>query len=440
MRLAWLVGGAVIGVILTASACSSSRPEPSDDPTGSVTQEIQDGVLDTTHRYAVGICRGSDRQRCIGRCSGALILPNVVATARHCVDDSPEKVDCSSENPSFGARKPGILTVTTNADMFGMGAVDGNGTGWYSVKQIAVPTDNHMCGNDIALLVLNKMVPAAEAKPVTPGVQYLMWDPAAQYSMSFTAIGFGQTSPTGPSGRRYRRELMRVICVPGSPTRDCPAETKIPEKEFVGSDGICSGDSGSSAYEARSYDRDEPVSFGVLSRGGEQDGKCVGSVYTRFDAHRDFVVEVAKIASNDWTLYPEPSWTEPKPPPSKEPPKTKPDAGEPAPETGRLEIGEECTESSQCRTNKCADTGDGTMICTRLCIAQSSSTCPEGYECRDSLCLPALDETPAPAAAPTITKTTTSCSVGRTSSTSGGWAGVALAVAASAALRRRRRD
>ncbi|GEM_PF-1180822 len=434
MRLAWLCGGAVIGVIFTASACSSSSTEP---PTEGLTQAIQDGIFDTTHRYAVGVCRGGTRQRCIGRCSGALILPNVVATARHCVDDSPERIDCSTENPTFGDRKPGIFTITTNADMADTGVTDADGSGWYSVGAIEVPPDDHLCGNDIAMLVLNKMVPASEAKPVTPGVQYIMWDPAAKYSMLFTAIGYGQTSPTGPSGKRYRRELMSVLCIPGSDKRDCPAQLNLPEKEFVGSDGICSGDSGSSAYETRSYEAGEPVSFGVLSRGGQQDDRCVGSVYTRFDLHRDWVVEVAKKASQNWTLYPEPHWTDLKPPPEKKSAE-KPDAGKPAPKQPSREIGEECTESSECRTNKCADTGDGTMICTRLCV--SSTTCPEGFECRESMCLPVLDAPAEPAAAPTtITRTTSSCSVGRTS-TVNGWAGVgaALAVAASAALRRRR--
>lgn len=431
LRFAWVGLGALIGTGVATSGCSSSKTDPSSEPTRSVTQPIQDGVLDTSHRYAVGLCIGgrtsNPRTTCPGRCSGALILPNVVATARHCVSNSPERVDCSTENPSFGSRK-GTIQVTTNADMFGTGS-----EGWYSVKSYEVPDDDHMCGNDIALLVLSSSVPASEATPVVPGVQYVMWDPVPDYAMVFTAIGYGQTSPGGPSGKRYRRELLGVLCVPGSDRLDCPARAKIPENEFIGDDGICSGDSGSSAYELRSYEAGLPVSFGVLSRGGEEDGKCKGSVYTRFDAHRDFVLKVARAASNDWTLYPEPSWTAPKPAPTKKVPAPK-DAGAAHPPVRG--IGEECSSDAECASKACADTGDGTKICTQSC-SEATSSCPEGYECRESLCLPAAP--PAdPGAAPvtTMTRTTSCAAAPPTSRSFAGWV-VGMAVAAIAARRRR---
>ena len=37
---------------------------------------------------------------------------------------------------------------------------------------MVVPTDDSVCKNDIALLVLSTLVPSAEAKPIIPGVQY----------------------------------------------------------------------------------------------------------------------------------------------------------------------------------------------------------------------------------------------------------------------------
>lgn len=438
MRLAWLGAGPLLVAIHLTSGCSSSTsPASSEAAPGTeraVAQPIQDGVLDTTHRYAVGVCRGprtnNPSTTCPARCSGALILPNVVATARHCIDDSPEMVDCAVDNPRFGARKGGVQ-VTTNADMFGTGTA-----GWYSVKSYEVPDDDHMCGNDIALLVLSTSVPANEATPVIPGVQYVMWDPVPQYAMVFTAIGFGQTSPTGPSGTRYRRELLGVVCVPGSDSEDCPRSAKIPLGEFVGGDGICSGDSGSSAYETRSYEAGQPVSFGVLSRGGEEGNTCRGSVYTRFDAHRDFVLRVAKTASNDWTSYPEPSWTTPQPPPVKKD-RTK-DAGTTTTPSGRA-LGEACSSPSECSSGTCADTGDGTMICSKSCGEADPMSCPEGYACRASLCMPAADP-PPPAAAPTIITRTTGCSSAAPSSSSSvGWTLLGAALTAFAMRRRRAR-
>src|SRR4029077_16574751 len=113
------------------------------------------------HTYAVGVC-GGGKGNCQGICSGTLITPNLVVTARHCVDNTPQEILCEL-NPSFGSREWSIsqqeLWITTNATM------NNSASGWHVVNQIVTPTDGHICGNDIALLVLNGLVAAAEAKP-----------------------------------------------------------------------------------------------------------------------------------------------------------------------------------------------------------------------------------------------------------------------------------
>ncbi|MBX3204585.1 MAG: trypsin-like serine protease [Labilithrix sp.] len=433
MRFAWLGVGVVFAVSgLAGSGCSTSKVEPSER-TGSSAQAIQNGTVDTTSSFAVGVCSGGGAlgSRCNGGiCSGALILPNVVATARHCVDNSPARIDCT-QNPSFGARKSGFR-VTTNPNM------NAAQTGWYSVSSVAVPDDDHICGNDIALLVLSQAIPAAVARPIVPGVQYLMWDPD-QYVSAFVGIGYGNTSPNGGgSGTRRRSKLISVLCVPGSDTRPCPAS--LNPKEFVGGDGTCSGDSGSSAYEFALWETGSLLSFGVLSRGGESDDgtTCEGSVYTRFDAHRDFVLSVAKSASNNWTSYPEPSWTAYKPPPT---PKPKDAGADGAPTTAPsgLGLGASCEKHSDCASKLCADNGDEALVCSKACDEASASSCPEGYECRDSLCLAPLPEVPAEPGA-TTTTTTKGCATGQTSSGLPGALTAALGAAVVlGAVRRRRR-
>lgn len=72
-------------------------------------------------------------------------------------------------------------------------------------------------------------------------------------------------------------------------------------------DGLCSGDSGGSAFDQESFTRGRPVTFGVLSRAGETGLKCVDAVFTRTDAFSDLLVGAAKEAAEAGG-YPLPAW------------------------------------------------------------------------------------------------------------------------------------
>lgn len=439
MRFGRLVAGAALTFIVV-SGCSSREDQPISER--SLVQAIQGGTVDSTHKFAVGLC-GGQKGYCQGVCSGALIAPNVVVTARHCVDSSPQTINCE-QNPSFGNRKYGPggsapLWVTTLTNMLGSTAANSS-TGWHSVKQIIVPTDNTVCGHDIALLVLNNVVAANEAVPIAPGVQYPMSD--ARYSSRFTAVGYGNTGPDDvarDAGTRRIRERIRVYCVPGDEFIDCPPEAKINDNEFVAGSGTCSGDSGSSAFEDSTFETPKSISFGVLSRGGvSQDGKtCEGSLYTRLDKYRDLVVQTVEKASNNWTLYPKPNpdWTVYVPPPVQ-------DAGTDAKPTTKpsgLGTGEACEGDLDCTSKVCIDSGDGSRICSSRCT--DSAECAEGYDCKEGYCLPATTALEVPAETKKTT-TTSSCSISvdpQPTPWRWGPVGVAAALALAGAVRRRRR-
>ena len=442
MRLSAITVSLLTVGALTFGCSTSSKDE---QPVSNVSA-VQGGETDTTHKFAVGVCDGTAPGRCQGICSGALILPNLIATARHCVSNSPELINCQ-EYPTFGADKT-TLYITTNTSMFGG---SGSSAGWYKSKKIFRPADNHVCGNDIALIQIETSVPESEAKPITPNIQHQMWD-SKYFVPSFTAVGYGRTAPANGSfaGEGTRRILgnIDVRCIPGSPTIDCPPQ--LNEAEFVGGDGICQGDSGSSAYDQASFDAEAPISFGVLSRGGASpDGtQCQGSLYSRFDAHRDFVLAAAKEASENWTKYPEPSWT------------GTPDAapGGTTKPVKKAKDGETCKKSRDCESNKCVQDADGVRTCAKNC-SDDESVCGDGMVCSDGACMPAPEESAAPSssaghgdvttdtngtlpaseeAPKTVTTTTSACSFSSTSSTGGGagWlVGVGLAIAA---IRRRR--
>ncbi|HSO35255.1 MAG TPA: trypsin-like serine protease, partial [Labilithrix sp.] len=349
------------------AGCSQSSPRrDTEDPpqVGSKAQAIQGGTNDgAAHPYVVGVCIGN-RPNC-GICTGTLILPNLVVTARHCVQQTNEQINCATD--TFGAAEP-VNFVTTFDEIFQ------TTKNWHAVKAINVPQPDGVCGNDIALITLQDPIPATEATPIVPGVQYSMGD-IDRYSHTFTAIGYGKISPADPPpsancfqanadytkcpGKRRIRPNISVACIPGDEYIPCPTDADtlaaLKDSEFLAGDGTCQGDSGSGAFETKSFGKGLPVTFGVLSRGGtSKDGTtCVSPIYTRLDKWRDLVVQVAGTASNNWTLYPKPvpDWTVFVPPAADA---GKPEAG-PRKPTNQPD-GTACSDGSECASKVCVDT------------------------------------------------------------------------------------
>jgi trypsin len=403
-KIAVLVGEASMKVscascglfVVLAAACGSSRSF--DERTAVTTQAIQDGTADTSDKYAFAVAVVSNGQQ-VGLCSGALLAPNLVATARHCVTalTGPKEIDCATS--TFGADLPVAQLLVTNA------ATLSSGTRFFAVRQIIVPTgaqQTKVCGNDIALLILDQNVTLPQY--VTPTLNPPMSDP--RYSISVTAIGYGIDSPldtTGMSaGTRRVRENVELMCVPNDTSffgcySGADVSQVLSPDEFVSGDAsTCEGDSGSGAYDQGSFDRGEWVSFGVLSRGGTDvdSGTCVQPIYSRFDAWAPLLVQGATQAAA-LGAYAVPSWanltgggsdasTE--------------DSAVAQSSTGApgvvLADGAVCGQDSECQSKNCVSTDDQHFVCASACAA---GACSAGFGCDKGFCFPS-EAAPSPGA------------------------------------------
>jgi hypothetical protein len=348
------------GALVLTWMAGCGGAEPSVDPTGYVMSAIENGTVDTAHTFAVGIVQVGSQ---VSFCSGALLAPNLVATARHCVAESTSvQIDCSTS--VFGATRPtSNFGVTTQTQI-------SQGGNFAGVSKIIVPTGSDqtkLCGNDIALLILDRNIQLAQY--VVPAID----PPMTAYSTHVTAIGYGVSSPTDTKGAtagvRRMKQNVGLVCIPNDTgfRPNCftdPMGLKVlSPNEFVSGDAsTCEGDSGSGAYDQGSFDQGKWVSFGVLSRGAVSPDNmtCVEPIYTRFDAWGQLLIDAANQAAM-MGGYKVASWAL------------------------QLRDGETCTADGQCMSKNCLSQDTKNFVCASPC---SSGSCAAGFTCTQGFCLP----------------------------------------------------
>lgn len=309
-------GRLAFGVLMATCAFHCSAPVPSSEVVDTTASPIQGGTNDTTHLFAVGVLQTADASKgMVSFCSGVLLAPNLVATARHCVAElSSSEIDCATS--TFGALYPlDKVFVTDNSTITSKST-------YVDVNQVIVPTgadQNMVCGNDLALLVLsnNITLPSYVEPVIDPPMT------SSQYQMVVTAIGYGVSTPEDTTGTtagvRRIKENVNLFCIPNDPDfTDCfnipMGRQAVAASEFISGDSTCEGDSGSGAFEQSNFDAGRWVAFGVLSRGGTStDGStCVQPTYTRFDAWGPLLAQAAMAAQEAATAqkasYTLPAW------------------------------------------------------------------------------------------------------------------------------------
>lgn len=321
-------------------------PVPAQPALQTVQGAIMGGYDDDTSTAVFGMASLSGWG--FGTCTGSLIAPNVVLTARHCVapvldEAASGGVDCSKTR--FGkTNNPVSLYVTPDAIMTRWG-------NYYGAVEVRVPEESSFCGNDVALIILSENVPASVAVPLVPRVD----EPVAGLIEKpngadvYSAVGYGESADgNNQSGRRRRRDNLTATC--NGPK--CPWYSSAADAEWLGQTGICSGDSGGPALDAAGR------VIGVVSRGP---AGCQSPIYGSVAAWKDLitstVVDAAKLGK-----YAAPVWT----------------TGFPTNPVFQYSAGMPCVTGDDCSSGICYE-----GYCTRQCSAEAF--CAEPFVCHPEL-------------------------------------------------------
>jgi secreted trypsin-like serine protease len=328
-----VAGALALSTACGASGATSSADPASDEPTNgpdvSIDQAVVHGAADRGRHPAVLALLAEDPSG-TALCTGALVAPDLVLTARHCVSYlRSEAVQCPTKSKQItGDRSPSSITVLRGDDVRTAQPIARG-------AEILAPKTDVLCANDIALLRLDRPIHDLAPMRVARGA------PIAGHTI--TAVGYGLTSSGGTAGAKRFRSGISIL--------------RVGAAEFIVGEATCSGDSGGPAIDEHTGEI-----LGVVSRGPQPcEGAGAGNVYTRADRVAGAIGEHVTPSAPD-----EPT----------------PDAGstvEPPADDRGGDQGDACTEGASCATGLCVRTASG-GYCSRKC-GGDAGRCPAGYHC-----------------------------------------------------------
>lgn len=202
-------------------------------------------------------------------CTGVLLAPNLVVTARHCITYFNRNDPCGL--PFRGELPTSHITVSVG--------VHASPQSWVArATKFYVPTTSSLCGSDIALIALDDDI--TDVKPVS-----LRFAPTSIDEVA-TAVGYGDRP-----GRKQRTDV-KVLAIGPLRTSYVTADGyKLPvyidPHEVMTSESTCWGDSGGPLFDASG------TLIAVAARGIDDRCRDRPTIWTTVNGHEQLIRQAA---------------------------------------------------------------------------------------------------------------------------------------------------
>ncbi|MFZ5896497.1 MAG: trypsin-like serine protease [Myxococcota bacterium] len=233
------VARALVGSVasLLFAGCSA----PSGESVEGVGQAVLNGQLSGPDEDSV-VKVISKGDRVTHTCTGTLLAPNIVITARHCVanfEDLPFTCTADGElAPGSQGGKMGTLLPPANITIR-VGTTTPSSGSVAAGKKVFATQATSICRNDIAVVVLDTELNDLPISPVRLGA-------GNQIGERLRVVGYG-VDEKGSFGTRHTRSGLTIAQIGSSQFR--PNGDSVPPRTFV-TEGpaLCIGDSGGPAF------------------------------------------------------------------------------------------------------------------------------------------------------------------------------------------------
>lgn len=258
----------------------SAEAGGADEVAATSEHEIYGGTPDTSPSSAVVAIKVAGRASG-DLCSGALVAPNLVLTARHCVAKmAATAVVCDENGESRNGRHVSGPLDPSSLSVFVGSAVDFRKGASAKGAQIVEPPGDTLCSADLALVVLDRAIPG-----VTP-FKVRVSD-APRVGEGIRSVGYGKTDAAVPVGTRMNRQGVPILAVGSGVSA---SRTPLGPREFEVGLSACHGDSGGPAVS-----EETGAIVGVVSRGSDCQADF-GHVYTTTRGFAALIAEGAAAA------------------------------------------------------------------------------------------------------------------------------------------------